>query len=235
MPCKMIGYYRVSTKRQGRSGLGLEAQKEAVDAHVKQHGCVLIATYTEIETGKKDDLDNRPELRKAIAHAKRSKATLVVAKLDRLSRSVAVIARMLSEGKVKFVACDNPEANELTIHVLAAVAQHEVRAISQRTKDALAVAKSKGKLLGATLPGAHKLNRAEQIKGALAAAEARRANADEAYEDIQEWMLAQRKEGQSLTAIADALNADGQTTRRGKPWNPMQVKRVLERAERNTK
>lgn len=227
----MIAYHRVSTKKQGLSGLGLDAQKEAVAAHVAAHGCALIATYTEIETGKKDDLDNRPELRKAIAHAKRSKATLVVAKLDRLSRSVAVIATMLADGKVKFIACDNPEANELTVHILAAVAQQEVKAISKRTKEALAAAKARGQLLGASLPQCRKLTPQARRKGAAAAADVHRKSADEAYADLEDWMLAQRAKGLTLQAIADALNADGQTTRRGKPWNHMQVSRVLARFE----
>src|SRR5690242_13878194 len=109
MQCKMVGYHRVATDAQGRSGLGLEAQQEAVRQHVDRHGCSLIASNTEIETGKKDSLDNRPELRKAIAHAKRSGATLVVAKLDRLTRSVAVLSMLQSSG-VDFVACDNPHA-----------------------------------------------------------------------------------------------------------------------------
>lgn len=230
MQCKMIAYYRVSTDKQGRSGLGLEAQESAVAAHVKQRGCTLIASYTEVETGKKNDLENRPELRRAIAHAKRTKATLVVAKLDRLSRSVAVIAKMLADSKVKFVCCDNPEANLLTIHILAAVAEHEAAVISERTKAALAAYKRRGGRLGASLKQCRNLTAKARQRGAENAAEAHRRNADEAYADLQDWMTAQRGKGLSLQAIANALNQGGETTRRGKSWSAMQVKRVLERA-----
>ncbi|MHB8462925.1 MAG: recombinase family protein, partial [Vulcanimicrobiaceae bacterium] len=107
----MIGYFRVSTNKQGNSGLGLDAQKAAVAAHVAANDCDLIASYCEIETGKKHNLDNRPELLKAIAHAKRSKCVLVVAKLDRLLRSTVVCSTLKTSG-VLFTACDNPHANE---------------------------------------------------------------------------------------------------------------------------
>ncbi len=148
----MIAYYRVSTERQGRSGLGLEGQEAAVAEHVASAGCDLIAAYTEVETGKKHDLVNRPELRKAVAHAKRSKAVLVVAKLDRLLRSTVVRSTLKTSG-VRFIACDNPHANELTIDILAAVAEDEVRRISERTKAALAAAKARGTALGGSRPG----------------------------------------------------------------------------------
>lgn len=113
MRCRLVAYYRVSTERQGQSRLGLDGQRTAVLQHVKITGCELIGEYTEVERSHRDDLDNRPELRKAIRHAKRSKATLVIAKLDRLSRSVFVTAELMKSG-VEFVACDNPTANRLT-------------------------------------------------------------------------------------------------------------------------
>lgn len=226
----MIAYYRVSTRRQGKSGLGLDAQREAVAAHVKQRGCDLIASYCEVETAKRSDIDNRPELRRAIAHAKRAKATLVVAKLDRLSRSVAVIAKMLDEGKVRFVCCDNPEADELTIGIHSVVAQREAKLISKRTKDALAAAKARGTLLGAANPRCRRLTNDDRVKGALAAGETHRASADEAYGDLIDWMVGVRGKNWTLQAIADHLNDNGEETRRGKPWNPMQVTRVLDRA-----
>jgi DNA invertase Pin-like site-specific DNA recombinase len=133
MKCKMVAYLRVSTDRQGRSGLGIEAQAASVARHVSQAGCELVGTYTEVETGKKDTLDNRPELRKAIAHAKRCKAVLVVAKLDRLARSVAVTS-MLHQSNVDFVCVDNPSANRLTVQILSAVAEAEARAIASGQK-----------------------------------------------------------------------------------------------------
>ena len=121
--------------------MGLEAQKAAVAAYVAISGCSLVRTYTEVETGKRDSLENRPEFRRAIAHAKRAKATLVAAKLDRLSRSVAVTSMLHTSG-VEFVACDNPGANRMTIQILAVVAENEARMISTRTKEALAAYKA---------------------------------------------------------------------------------------------
>jgi DNA invertase Pin-like site-specific DNA recombinase len=120
----MVAYYLVSTDEQGRSGPGLDGQKAAVAAHVASHGCRLLASFTEVETSKKFAIDNRPELRKAIAHAKQSKATLVIAKLNRLSRNVAFIATLMESG-VGFVACDNPQANLVSVHILAAVSEND--------------------------------------------------------------------------------------------------------------
>src|SRR5438309_2076994 len=115
----LITYRRVSTKQQGQSGLGLEGQEQAVQAYVKQTGEKVLATYTEVESGK---LADRPALQKALAHCRRSKATLVVAKLDRLARNVAFLAALMDSG-IDFVACDNPSANRLTLHILAVVAE----------------------------------------------------------------------------------------------------------------
>src|SRR3972149_4875396 len=140
----IIGYQRVSTKRQGRSGLGLEAQQVAIESYKNEHNARLLASYTEVESGKHND---RPELARAIAHAKRSNATLVVAKLHRLSRNVAFIATLMESG-CEFACCDLPVANKLTIHILAAMAEYEAKLISLRTKDALARAKRRGIRLG---------------------------------------------------------------------------------------
>lgn len=231
MACKLVAYYRVSTTKQGQSGLGMEAQQSDVERHVEQSACDLIASYTEVETGKKHSLDNRPALRKAIAHAKRSKATLVVAKLDRLVRSTVVCSLLKTSG-VRFVACDNPNANELTIDILAAVAEDEVRRISARTKAALAAYKARGGVLGAARPECRgNLSEAARAKGTRLAADARIRNAREAYSDLLDYMVELAEDGSSLREIAAALNAEGHTTRRGMPWNPMQVKRILERAE----
>lgn len=225
----MIAYLRVSTDRQGRSGLGLEAQAAAVAQHVAQAGCELLTTYTEIETGKLDKLDNRPELRSAIAHCKRTKATLVVAKLDRLARSVAVTS-LLHQSGIDFVCVDNPSANRLTVQILAAVAEAEARAISERTIEALAAYRARGGRLGASLPQCRNLDRAARLKGALAAAAINANNAQEAYRDLLPRLTELRGNRRSLRDIADSLNAEGQTTRRGKLWTAMQVKRVLDRA-----
>jgi DNA invertase Pin-like site-specific DNA recombinase len=229
MKCKMVAYLRVSTDKQGKSGLGIEAQALAVAQHIRQAGCELLATYTEVETGTKDRLGNRPELRRAIAHAKRCKGTLVVAKLDRLARSVAVTS-MLHQSGVDFVCVDNPSANRLTVQILSAVAEAEARAISERTKAALAAYKARGGRLGASLPQCRNLSQEARSEGAKRAAEAHRRNAAEAYTDVSGQMHALRLSGKSLREIAHFLNSEGQTTRRGKPWNAMQVKRVLDQA-----
>src|SRR6516162_4186183 len=133
---KFIAYYRVSTDRQGKSGLGLDAQRKAVEDYLNGGRWTLVDEFTEIESGKRND---RPKLEEALAACKKQKAKLVIAKLDRLSRNLAFIATLMDSG-VEFVAVDNPHANKLTVHILAAVAQHERDLISQRTKDALQAA-----------------------------------------------------------------------------------------------
>ena len=133
---KFIAYFRVSTDRQGKSGLGLEAQREAVLAYLNGGSWTMVAEFTEIESGKHAD---RPQLAAALAACKKHKAKLVIAKLDRLSRNLAFIATLMDSG-VEFVAVDNPHANKLTVHILAAVAQYEREAIAQRTRDALQAA-----------------------------------------------------------------------------------------------
>jgi DNA invertase Pin-like site-specific DNA recombinase len=227
---EIVAYCRVSTKQQGASGLGMEAQRTAVESYATQHGAKIAALYVEVESGKKSD---RPELAKALAHAKRSKATLVVAKLDRLSRNVEFLARVLNAG-TEFVACDNPAANRLTLHILAAVAEAEAKAISERTKAALAAAKARGVPLGSARAdhwqGNEKARKQGAKLGAAASAKVRSKAAIEAYADLLPIMQGFKADGLSLHAIADKLNADGHTTRRGKPWNPVQVARVLERA-----
>jgi DNA invertase Pin-like site-specific DNA recombinase len=230
MAAEIIGYLRVSTKQQGASGLGLAGQRAAVEAHARQTGTRVGAWYTEIESGKRAD---RPELARALGHARRSKATLVVAKLDRLARNVEFLARVMNSA-VDFVACDNPAATRLTLHILAAVAEAEAKAISDRTKAALAAAKARGTLLGSARPGHWKGREAARLAGAragsLAGAKARAQAAAEAYTDLLPTMEKLTAEGLSLRAIAQRLNAEGHTTRRGRPWNPIQVARVLERA-----
>ncbi len=230
MACRMVAYYRVSTARQGADGLGIAGQKADVARHVASVGCDLIASYSEVETGKKHDLDNRPELKKAIAHARRSRAILVVAKLDRLLRST-VVHSLLKTSKVEFVACDNPHANELTIDILAAVSANEVREIRKRTKVALQALKARGVLLGSHRPECAKNLTAEAAsKGRAIGARRMKELAVEAYADLGEYLLELREDGLSLREIAAKLDADGHTTRRGQPWNPVQVSRVLARA-----
>ena len=225
MAKKIIAYYRVSTKKQGESGLGLEGQEAVVTDYTKREDATLVMAYTEIETGKRSD---RPTLAKALAHARRSKATLVVAKLDRLARNVAFLSALMESG-ADFVACDNPYANRLMIHILAACAEDEARRISERTKAALAAYKARGGLLGGSRPECRNLTQEARERGAKAAGDAARARAREAYADLIDDMIKMRENGATFEEIADRLNKQGQTTQRGKPWTPTAAWRVLKR------
>ena len=232
MDKKLIAYYRVSTKQQGASGLGLEAQRKAVADYAGRSGGRIEMAYTEVESGKRAD---RPELAKAIAHARRGKATLVIAKLDRLARNVAFVSALMESG-ADFVAVDNATANRLTIHILAAVAEDEARRISERTTVALAAAKARGTLLGSARPN-HWADReharqAGAKAGNAASAKVRQASAVAAVADLLPDMQARRAAGESLAVIADALNAADQRTARGSNWTAMQVKRALDRASK---
>lgn len=225
-PKKLVAYYRVSTRQQGESGLGLEGQVAAVETYARGQGAEIVRAYREVETGKRAD---RPELLKALADARRSRATLVIAKLDRLSRNVAFLANLLESG-VDFVACDNPHANRLTVHILAAVAEDEAKRISERTRAALAAYKARGGKLGAARPGGRELTPGDGVRGRAKAVAVRRVNTAAAYADLAPEVAALRAEGLSLRAIAARLNAEGHTTRRGSAWGPVQVRRVLDLA-----
>jgi DNA invertase Pin-like site-specific DNA recombinase len=224
MMVKLVAYYRVSTEQQGRSGLGLEAQRAAVEAYAKATGSQITKEFTEVESGKRSD---RPELAKALAFAKRSKCVLCVAKIDRLSRNVAFLSRLMDAG-VDFVACDNPQANRLTIHILVAVAEDEARRISERTKAALAAYVARGGVLGKP----ENLTPDAADRGRKSGVESIKKSADEAYEDLYVLLLGKRSAGLSLQGIADHLNAEGYLSRRGKAWNKSQVMLVLQRAQR---
>jgi DNA invertase Pin-like site-specific DNA recombinase len=220
-----VGYYRVSTQRQGQSGLGLEAQKASVREFVNGHG-ELVAEYLEIETGKRAD---RPQLLKALAHARRAKAILVIAKLDRLARNVAFTATLMESG-ANFVACDNPTATKLTIHVLSACAEEEARQVSSRTIAALAAYKARGGKLGAARQECREISREAGRRGSPLGARRVAEQARVAYSDIVPTMQRLRDTGKSLREIARHLNEAGHTTRQGLLWNPSQVRRVLERS-----
>ncbi len=220
---KLVAYERVSTARQGKSGLGLEAQRKAIDDYAATKGGTILARFTEVESGRKND---RPELEKALQLARITGATLVIAKLDRLGRNAAFLLTLRDAG-VSFVACDMPEANDLTVGIMALVAQQEREAISRRTKEALAAAKARGVRLG-NPNGAAALRRA--AKGAAALRGAVRQNADEHAEALQPVVEALRTDGHTtLRALADALNARGMMTRRGGRWHASNVRNLLSR------
>jgi DNA invertase Pin-like site-specific DNA recombinase len=217
---KFVVYYRVSTQKQGRSGLGLEAQREAVKSYLNGGDWTIAAEFTEVESGKRSD---RPEFAKALAACR---LTLVIAKLDRLARKVHFVSSLMESG-VEFVAADNPHANKLTIHILVAMAEHEAEMISARTKAVLAAAKKRGTVLGGfrgKVPTAkHR---------ALSAAARQREAADRAA-DLAPVIAELKAAGAtSLRAIADGLNAQNIPTARGQgEWSAVQVARVLERLD----
>jgi DNA invertase Pin-like site-specific DNA recombinase len=218
-----ILYFRVSTAAQGRSGLGLEAQRHAVEAFCARRGCVVLAEFTEVESGKRNE---RPELLKALHHAKVTGATLVVAKMDRLSRNLAFLATLQDSG-ARFVAADMPEANELTVNIMGAVAQAEREAISTRTKEALLAAKARGVKLG-NPNGAAALQRAGRGNGA--AVEALKAGANDHAANLAPIIAHLQAEGlTSLRELAGALNERRMLTPRGGNWHPTSVKNLLGR------
>ena len=222
-----ISYYRVSTKKQGSSGLGLEAQEQAVGSYLKGIDGKLLASYTEVESGKKSD---RPELLKALAHCRRSKATLIISRLDRLSRNVAFLSQLM-ESKVDFLAVDNPTATRLTIHILAAIAEHEAKAISERTKAALKAAKARGVKLGSHREGHWEGREHLRMRGLAAAtkaaAEVNKKERLSVYSDIIPLVKQLREQGVTLEEIACKLNELGHSTRKGRPWGHVQVLRLL--------
>jgi len=219
---KHVAYYRVSTAKQGRSGLGLEAQQTAVRSFLNGGSWELAGEVVEVESGKR--ADNRPQLQEALRRCRTMGATLIVAKLDRLSRDAAFLMQLQNSG-VSFVAADMPGANTFTVGVMALVAQQEREAISARTKAALAAAKARGVKLGGlrghTLPS---------HAAAAASAKVRIANADQRVRDVLVSIAEAKADGAaSLRDIAATLNAKGITAPRGGAWNASQIKRVIER------
>lgn len=211
-----ITYYRVSTARQGLSGLGLDAQRQTVAQYLSGASRTVLAEFVEVETGKgANALEKRPELRKALELCRKSGATLLIAKLDRLARNVHFVSGLM-ESKVKFVACDLPEANQLTIHIMAAFAEHEARRISERTRDALAAAKARGVILGATGPA--NLKRHTQQRQDAACAFTTRLT------PVLNGFMAQ---GLSRRAMVGRLNDLGIKAPRGGAWSLGQVQRQI--------
>jgi DNA invertase Pin-like site-specific DNA recombinase len=217
---RFIAYYRVSTARQGRSGLGLEAQRAAVQEYLNGGRWKLIEEVTEIESGKRND---RPQLARALAACRLHNATLIIAKLDRLARNVAFIANLM-DSRVDFVAADLPHANRLTVHVLAAIAEYEATAISARTKAALSRAKARGTQLGGDRGNLPRVAKA----GARASVEARRAAAAARAQDLAAVVADLRGQGHmSLHRLALGLNEREIPAPRGGKWQAAQVARVL--------
>jgi DNA invertase Pin-like site-specific DNA recombinase len=220
---KAVIYCRVSTREQGKSGLGLQAQLDAVMEFCQAESIEVTAQYQEIETGKGfDALDKRPQLAKALAHAKRENACLMVSRLDRLSRNVAFISSLM-ETRVSFVVTQlGKDADSFMLHLYAALSEKERLLISSRTKAALAVLKAQGVILG---------NPVNLDEARLKANAANRANATEFADNVLPTVLQFRAKGDTLPTIAGKLNSMGVKTRRGGSWYASTVANILKRAE----
>lgn len=213
---KYVAYYRVSTKKQGVSGLGLEAQKEAVHRYISPDQ--IDKEFLEVETGT--NKKKRPILLEALELCKKNNATLLIAKLDRLARNVAFVSSLM-DSKVKFKAVDFPEANELTIHILSAIAQHEAKIISSRIVDALAVKKRKGEVMGTP----NNLTYNDRLKGI----EVIKQNAINNENNSKALAYVQKaiQTKYTLQSIANELNRSQFKTSKGKSFSPMQVSRLI--------
>jgi DNA invertase Pin-like site-specific DNA recombinase len=217
---KFVAYYRVSTQKQGRSGLGLEAQQVLVAEYIRAIDGVLCAEFAEVESGKRKD---RPQLSAALAQCRLQGATLIVAKLDRLARNVAFVSTLMESG-CEFCAVDFPQANRFMIHLLAAVGEYEAKLISERTKAALQSAKRRGLILGGNRGNIFDI----QPKGSHTGNAVRRATAQQRANDLRPVIAEiQAKGAGSLREIAAQLNARGIQTARGYRWSPTAVMRVL--------
>lgn len=217
---KFVSYLRVSTDKQGRSGLGLEAQRKAVADYLNGGHWELVAEFVEVESGKRDD---RPKLAEALAACRLRGATLVIAKLDRLSRDAHFLLGLQKAG-VDFVAADMPDANKMTVGIMAIIAQHEREMISARTKAALAAAKDRGTKLG------NPANLSNRKLGTVRANESKAAKAARRTDDLAPIIRELQQGGAtSLRALADGLTARGIPAARGGAWSAMQVSRVLAR------
>jgi DNA invertase Pin-like site-specific DNA recombinase len=223
MESTFIAYYRVSTKQQGVSGLGLESQRQIVMSYIHHNGNKLLHEYTEVESGKNND---RPQLINAITMAKETGSILVIAKLDRLSRNLTFISQLL-DSKVKFVCCDMPDANELTISIFASLAQWERKKISQRTKEALKIKRLRDP---SWVPGTRaNLTNDGRIKGHITIRSKARSNPSIRF--AYHYIKSLREQGLTYIEIAQELNREGYLTREGKQFHAMQVWTILKRME----
>ncbi len=216
---QFVIYRRVSTEEQGKSGLGLEAQERDIQmflTHYAETPFAVVATFTEVQSGKDAD---RPELAKALELCRKLGATLLVSKLDRLSRRVAQIAALMEDRRIRFRVASMPHADNFQLHIYAALAEQEREFISIRTKAALAEAKANGKKLGGLRPKTEARN------------EAVKAKAEGFAQRVAGVVQPMRQAGKSLREIAEALNASGVQTSRGGSWSAAQVMRTLERLD----
>ncbi len=215
---KFVTYLRVSTAKQGQSGLGLEAQQAAVDAYLNGGAWEVVGRFIEVETGKGSNaLDRRPELRAALALCKKRGATLIIAKLDRLARNVHFVSGLIETG-VDFIAADMPQANKVMIQMHAVMSEWERDQISKRTKDALAAAKARGVQLGTAGPANLRRN-----------VEARQQAADAFAAKLSATLNGFKSAGMTQREMVAELNSLGVKTTRGGQWSQVQLQRVLAR------
>lgn len=221
---RYVTYFRVSTKKQGKSGLGLEAQRSTVEAFLKDKDAEVVETFTEVESGNNGD---RPILKEAIAMCKVTRSTLLIAKLDRLSRNVAFLFNLkeeLEQAGVSFVACDIPEANNtMVLGVMATVAQHENERRSQRQKEAFAEKRKRGEPMGTPE------NLTDEARRKAWATIRRNARTDKSTRHAFHFIKPRREQGMSYQQIANALNHEGYKTRRGCKFHPAQVHKIYHR------
>ena len=215
---KFIAYYRVSTEKQGKSGLGLEAQRESVLKHVEQEGGTLIGEYSDVISGASE---TREQLDAALRRCEREKATLIISKLDRLARQLSFLAKFI-ESKVPLVVAELPHANKMLLQMMAVFAEAERDMVSQRTKDALAAAKKRGVVLG----------NPKLADARVSAAKAREQQADEFALQHYDNLRRMKANGHSLAKIAELLNDAGRRAPRGGRWYPTSVSNLISRAER---
>jgi DNA invertase Pin-like site-specific DNA recombinase len=228
---RWIAYYRVSTQKQGRSGLGLEAQQATVAEFIRARGGYLSASYTEVESGRRAD---RPELARAIEHARRAQGKLVVAKLDRLTRDTVFFLTLIDGGS-DVVFCDLPDVppgpmGRFFLTMMVAVAELERGFTSRRTKDAMAAYKARGGVLGAARADVPSLTPEARTEGSKRSGEVSRARAEKGLALVGPIIRELRGKGLTLQAIADQLNTDDIPTARKKRWTHVQVLNVLRRA-----
>jgi DNA invertase Pin-like site-specific DNA recombinase len=211
---KAVAYLRVSTEKQGRSGLGLEAQREAVARYARENGLTVAGEYVEVETGKGSNaLSKRPQLLAALNEAKRSKAKLVLAKLDRLARNVHFVSGLMETG-ADFAVADMPHADKFRLHLEAVIAEDEGRRISQRTKAALAAAKERGQVLG---------------KHGRVLADRNKADAIDRLLPMRGQLIELRNDGLNLRAMVVALNERGIKSPAGGKWHLANLHRAMKR------
>ena len=220
MDKSFVAYYRVSTRQQGISGLGLDSQRQIVESFIKHNGNRIVDEFTEIESGRVDD---RPMLQKAISTSKMNGATLVIAKLDRLSRSVSFISNLM-ESQVKFICCDIPEANELTIHIFAALAEWERKRISERTRDAL-----KAKKVREPDWRAGTNNLTDEGRKKAHTTNYNKARTDRRVRHAYHFIQPLYENGHTYQYIADRLNDEGYVTRKGCSFHAQQVYILVQR------